>query len=142
MDHRQLGIDLYNGLWPLLDKERTPDEDALLVHQAHASAYHWGQVGTPENVARGEWMCSRVYAVLGRAEPAMWHARRSLALAEPIGDWDLAIAHEAVARAHVVAGELESARAEVAAARTVPIGEDDDREVVEQDLVDVEALLG
>ena len=142
MDERQLAVDLYNGLWPLLGKaERTPDEDAQLVHQAHASLYHWGNVGTEVNRARGEWMCSRVYSEIGRPEPALWHAQRCLELAEPIGDWDLAVAHEARARAFAVAGDTERARAALADARAVPIAEDDDREVVEKDLAGVEALL-
>ena len=45
---------------------------------ARASRFHWGEVGEPVNRVRGEWQCSRVYAVLGRAEPALWHARRCL----------------------------------------------------------------
>lgn len=142
MDERQLAVDLYNGLWPLLEKsDRTPDEDAQLVHQAHASLYHWSNVGTEVNRARGEWMCSRVYSVLGRPEPALWHAQRCLELAEPIGDWDLAVAHEARARAFAVAGNTERALAALADARAVPIAEADDREVVERDLADVESLL-
>jgi hypothetical protein len=141
MDDRQLGVDLYNGLWPLMERERTPDEDALLIHQAHASLWHWTQVGTANNLARGEWMCSRVYAVLGRVEPAMWHARRCVEIATSCGDWDLAIAHEAVARAHAIAGETDQARAEIALGRGVPIAEDGDREIVEKDLADVESML-
>ena len=58
---------------------------------------------TTANLARGEWQCSRVYAVLGRAEPALWHARRCVELdeagAEGREDWDLAAAYEAMARA-------------------------------------------
>lgn len=143
MDERQLAVDLYNGLWPLLEKpDRTSDEDAQLVHQAHASLYHWSQVGEQVNLARGEWMCSRVYAVLGRAEPALWHARRAVTIAEPIGDWDLAVCFEAMARASVVAGDPDAAREWIARARAVPIAEAEDREVVEKDLAAVEALLG
>jgi hypothetical protein len=71
-----------------------------MLHMAHASRYHWEQVGTPANLARGEWLCSRVYAVLGRPEPALHHARRVVQICERngIGDWDLAFSHEAVAR--------------------------------------------
>jgi hypothetical protein len=59
MDERQLAVDLYNGLWPLLEKRvRTSDEDAQLVHQAHASLYHWSQVGEQVNLARGSG-CAR-----------------------------------------------------------------------------------
>ncbi|MDQ1713564.1 MAG: MerR family transcriptional regulator, thiopeptide resistance regulator [Frankiaceae bacterium] len=141
-EERRLAIDLYNGLWPLLERpSRTADEDAALVHQAHASLYHWSQVGERVNRARGEWMCSRVYAVLGRAEPALWHARRAVELAEPAGDWDLAIAYEAVARARAVAGDAAGARDWIARARAVPVADDDDRAVVEKDLRAVEELL-
>lgn len=142
MDERQLAVDLYNGLWPLLGKaSRSPDEDAQLVHQAHASLHHWSQVGEQIHRARGEWMCSRVYAVIGRAEPALWHAHRAVALAEATGDWDLAVAHEAVARASVVAGDVVGAREALARARAVPVAEDEDRLVVEKDLADVEEQL-
>ena len=54
---------------------------------------------------------SRVYTVLERAEPAIWHARRCLAYCEDnaIGDWDLAYAYEALARAYAVAGDSAQA---------------------------------
>ena len=40
--HRQLGVDLFNATWKLLDKpERTPGEVDTMIHTAHASAYHW-----------------------------------------------------------------------------------------------------
>ena len=88
-------------------EDRTQAQDDRMLHMAHASRHHWEQVGTPANLARGEWLCSRVYAVLGRGEPSLHHARRVLELCEEhgIGDWDLAFAHEALARAHAVAGD-------------------------------------
>ncbi len=142
-EERQLAVDLYNDLWPLMELEhRTAADDARLVHEAHASLYHWSRVGTAANLARGEWMCARVYAVLGRAEPALYHARRCLALAEPLGDWDLAVAYEALARACVVDGDAAAARGFLELARSVHVVEDEDREAVEKDLLGVESLLG
>src|SRR5688572_9140139 len=77
---RLLAADLFNHTWTLMElPERSPMQDDEMIHSAHASRYHWGEFGTPANLARGEWQCSRVYTVLGRAEPAMWHARRCLA---------------------------------------------------------------
>ena len=115
-DRRQLAVDLFNHVWTLLEKqERTPAEDDEMLHSAHASRYHWGEVGRPVNLARGEWQCSRVYAVLGRAEPALHHARRCLELCEAteVEDWDVPFAYEALARAHLVAGDAaEAARCE------------------------------
>jgi tetratricopeptide (TPR) repeat protein len=142
VDHRQLGVDLFNGTWKLLDKPgRTPDEDALMIHMAHASAYHWLQVGQPENFARSHWLCSRVYSVLGRSEPAIYHANFVLDICErnEIGDWDLAFAYEALARAYAVAGEsAESARwLAKAHEASESIAEDEDRELVLSDLATI-----
>ncbi|MCW2571015.1 MAG: hypothetical protein JWO88_1073 [Frankiales bacterium] len=139
-DERQVAVDLFNGVWRQMGRDdRTPDDDALMVHMAHASVHHWSKVGTAVNVARGEWQVSRVYAVLGRGEPALSHARRCLELAEREGltDWDLAFAHEAMARAFAVLGDSEQTRRHLEAARAVPIAEDEDRELLRKDLATV-----
>ena len=81
--HRQLGADYFNKTWTLMEKaDRTREDDDEMLHCTHASAYHWLQVGTPANRSRGEWQCSRVYTLLGRAEPALHHARRCLEIVE------------------------------------------------------------
>jgi DNA-binding transcriptional MerR regulator len=139
---RQLAADLFNHAWILMERpERTAAEDDELLHCAHASRFHWGEVGEPAHRARGEWQCSRVYTVLGRSEPALWHARRCLAICEEhgIGDWDVAFAHEAIARALEVAGDREGAAAEVTLARRLAdgIAEDEDRELLLSDLATI-----
>ena len=101
--HRQLGVDLFNYTWTLLDEsERSPGEADMMIHAAHASAYHWRQVGEPLNFARSDWQLSRVYVVLKHPKPALYHAHHCLEIcqAEEIGDFDLAFAYEALARAH------------------------------------------
>ena len=114
-----------------------------MVHMAHASRYHWeeSRLGGPANDARGEWQVSRVYSVLGRAEPALYHARRCLEICEAngIGDFDLAFAYEALARASAVAGDGEAARGYVDQARAARegIAEDDDRELFDADLATI-----
>ena len=136
---RQVAVDLFNHVWTLLETEgRTPEQDDRMVHAVHASRHHWGQVGDATNLARGEWQCSRVYSVLGRAEPALHHSRRCLEICEAndIGDFDLAFAYEALARASAVAGDSsESLRcAELAREAGERISEDEDRELLLQDL--------
>jgi DNA-binding transcriptional MerR regulator len=135
-EHRRLGIDLYNRTWTLMD---SPGDEML--HCAHASAYHWMQSGgTTANRARSEWLCSRVYSILGRPEPALHHARHCLewveSSPEEMEDWDLAGAHEALARAHLVAGDTEEARRnyELARADTALIANPEDRKHIEADL--------
>jgi hypothetical protein len=142
MDHRTLGIQLFNRTWELFDARESDDE---LIHTAHASAYHWAQVGTAANRARGEWLCARVYSVLDRAEPALHHARRCLELVEAhpeeMDDWDLAGAYEAVARAELLAGNREAAERAVEAGRAACAGiaDDEDREPIERDLESLSA---
>ncbi|MDM7916076.1 MAG: hypothetical protein ACE15D_14275 [Candidatus Eisenbacteria bacterium] len=110
--HKKAAVDLFNEVWTLMEKnDRTVEETDRMIHAAHASRFHWGEVGTPVHLARGEWQVSRVYAILGRAEPSLYHARRCLDLCErhAIGDFDLAYAYEALARAHAVGGDQEEA---------------------------------
>lgn len=145
-DAQLLAGQLFNETWRLLEQEgRTAADDDRMVHAAHASRYHWGQVpaATPAHLARGEWQISRVYTVLGRAEPALHHARRVLDICREhdIGDWDLAFAYEALARAHAVAGDAGQAReyTDQALAAAEDIGEGEERELV---LADLETIPG
>ena len=112
-----------------------------MLNAAHASLYHWLRVGEPVNEVRGEWQVSRAYSVLRRGEPALHHARRSLALCEQhgIGDFDIAFAYEALSRAHMVAGETADAARFAAIAKTAAgaIADDEDREIFLGDLADL-----
>ena len=112
-----------------------------MLHAAHASRHHWAQVGAPENLARGEWQVARVYCVLQRGEPALYHARRCLELCQEhgIGDWDLAFAYEALARASAVAGDAPGRDRYLAEARAAgeAIRDAEDREQLEKDLATI-----
>jgi DNA-binding transcriptional MerR regulator len=141
---RRLAADLFNRVWTLLDKPgRTREEDEEMLHAAHASRHHWGEVGTAARRARGEWQCSRVYAVLGRSEPALHHARRCLEICESapdeMADFDLPFAYEALARAHALAGNSEDARRHLALGEraAASIADEDDRELVRADLASI-----
>jgi DNA-binding transcriptional MerR regulator len=138
-EERQVAVDLFNHVWELLETaDRTREQDDRMVHAAHASRFHWERVGTPTNLAIGEWQVSRVYSVLGRAEPALHHAARCLAICE---EHDVAVfyraeAYEALARAHAVAGErTAAAEAEASAWRVADTIEDpEERRLFEQDM--------
>lgn len=134
-EERQLAVDLFNEVWRLM--ESRADDDRML-HAAHASHHHWGEVGEAKNLARGEWQCSRVYTVLGRSEPALHHARRCLAICEEneVEEWDIPYAHEAIARAYLTAGEPEKAATHAQLARELgeQIEDPEDRELLFKDL--------
>ena len=139
--HRALGAALFNRVWTLLEKpDRTTDEVDEMIHAVHASCFHWSLAEgvEPMNRARGEWQCSRVYAVLGQVEPARWHAQRCLDIVEvnAVGDFDRAAAYEALARASAIAGDTTVTADWKAKAAALVVGIDDseDRQVIEDDL--------
>ncbi|MGZ4132753.1 MAG: MerR family transcriptional regulator [Actinomycetota bacterium] len=142
-DHRRIGVELFNETWTLMEKtDRTPEDDLAMLHTAHASAYHWSQaVHGPEHRARGEWQISRVHTVLGQPEPARYHAEACLRICEEhgIGDWDVAFAHEALARAAMVAGDRAAMDAHLERARELgaQIADPEDRALLEQDLATI-----
>jgi hypothetical protein len=141
--HRKMAVDLFNLTWAFLDK---PDRNALdedrMIHSAHASRYHWEVVGTNENLAIGEWQISRVYAVLKRAEPALFHSRRSLHICEQSGltGFCLAYAHEAMARALSLSGDQAAAATSLKLAKEVAqtITEPEDKKLVLEDLKSIQ----
>jgi hypothetical protein len=134
-DQRQLGVDLFNETWRLMGSR---ENDELMLDCAHASRYHWtvAPACKPENHARSAWLLSRAYVVAGRAEPALRHAERCLEVCNEssIGDWDLAFAHEALARASLLAGDREAATGWLELCRAVEIADEENREQLAQDL--------
>jgi DNA-binding transcriptional MerR regulator len=147
IDHRTLGVDLFNKTWTMMEKPtRTPEEDDEMIHCAHASAFHWQQVGTRANRSRSEWQCSRVHVILGQTEQALYHARRCHEIVEANEDgsmeiWDLPAAYEALARAHLRAGHREEAAhwARLGREATARIDDEDDRKVMEADFATIDA---
>jgi hypothetical protein len=108
--HQKFAVECFNKTWSLLDKEKRTEEDNLeMIHTAHASRFHWGIVGKPIHLERGEWQISRVYAVLKYGKQALFHAKKCLAIChqEEIADFDIAFAYEAIARAYAILGDGE-----------------------------------
>jgi uncharacterized protein YndB with AHSA1/START domain len=139
--HRAQGIAANNRTWDWLGKrasERTDDDNEQMTMSAYAAAYHWARAARrgPENDARAQWLLSRVWVVRGNGELALNHADLCFAatVEADLGDFDLAYAHEARARALACLGQLKEARAERTAAAEVPIADDEDRKIFDSDL--------
>lgn len=117
--HRKMAAQLFNHTWGLIDKgdKRTADDNDEMIHSAHASRYHWGVVVAsnkypktgPMNLERGDWLISRVHAILNRPHAALYHAQRCLDICKSnkIGDFDIAFAYEAMARAHSIGENIK-----------------------------------
>jgi hypothetical protein len=107
--HRKLAAQLFNFTWDLIEQDtRTEAEADAMINAAHASLFHWSLVGTALNLARGEWQLARVYALVGQAQSALWHAEKSLqlCLTYEFGDLDVGFAYEALARAYALTGDV------------------------------------
>ncbi|MEZ5215856.1 MAG: SRPBCC domain-containing protein [Ilumatobacteraceae bacterium] len=138
-EHRERGIELYNETWRYLGMEDRGEEDGeLMLRCAFASAYHWSQAEgrTLVNDVRSDWQLARVLTVLGRTTEALRYASRCLdgTRRAELQDFDLAYAHEAMARALACAGRDDEARAELAVARAVTIADEQDLEILNGDL--------
>lgn len=139
--HRRIAVEANNSTWDILAKpvaEISEEEAEEMTRRAYAAAYHWQRAEgfTPANDARAEWLLSRVWSVRGNGDVALGHARRCLAICEStdLVDFDLAYAHEAMARALACIGDSEGARQHKNCALTVEIADPQDKAQVDADI--------
>jgi hypothetical protein len=107
-------VDFHRQTWELLEKPgRTHFDDVRMLDYAHASLAHWRTTGTAVRQQRGEWLVSRVHAVLGDGVQALKHAQLCHDLLESnrgeMEDSDFAFAYEAIARAYAISGDRTEA---------------------------------
>jgi len=134
--HRWFAAELNNNLWLALDAGRwSADEAEQNIHAAHASCYHWLQVGNVSHHARAECLVANVYAVAGFGESALRHALRCQELIEDspyaFEDWDFAFAYDALARAYMLTGDAGEAEYHLQRAQTAGDGivDEEDRAI-------------
>jgi hypothetical protein len=139
--HRYFSAHCFNSAWDLIDKpERTPEEDLEMLHRAMAGLWHWTQRPdcTATNRSIGFWQVSRIYSLLGQAENA--HRYGVLCLRESqqegVEPFYLAYAHEALARADMVAGKGEKMRQHLSDAQRIAgqVEEGDEKQGLLRDL--------
>lgn len=140
--HKKMGVGLFNDVWRLLEKtSRTPSEDDRMIHEAHASRYHWQFVGEAKNFVIGEWQISRVYSTLGRPEPALYHARRCVQIAEEnqLQGFVLGSAYEGMARAIALSGDPSFSQfVDRALAIATTLTDAEEKNILESDLRTIE----
>jgi len=111
---KNLAIKLFNDCWSLIDQpSRTDAENAEMLHLAHTSRWHWGNVGGAVEKSVGEWQCSRVNSLLGNGPAALLHAKQSREYIKEISQphFMYASSTEALAYANFVLGNLDEATA-------------------------------
>jgi tetratricopeptide (TPR) repeat protein len=137
--HQFFSANCFNRTWELIEEPNRSDvENEQMLLFAHASLWHWTmrEDCTERNRSTGYWQLARVYAVLGQAENAMRYGELCLQLCQSESAFYLGYAHEAVARAAMLAGDRELAIAHVNEARKLAaqVDEADERTALEKDL--------
>lgn len=140
--HRRLAVEANNSVWEILGKpmgEISEDEAEEMTRRAYTAAYHWQRAegATTANEARASWLLSRVWVIRNNGSVALQHARKCLAVCESSGlvDFDLAYAHESLARSYACLGDTPQAWQHLLTARGVSVIDPDDRDLVNTDLV-------
>ena len=137
--HKHFSASCFNKAWDLIEKKnRTPEEDRLMVTLNQTSIYHWLQRDdcTNEHLSVGYWQASRIQTLLGNATEATRFAEVCLTYSGELPPFYLGYAHEALARAHKLAGRAVDAKRHLTLAveLAAKIGKQGDRELLETDL--------
>lgn len=110
---RKLASEANNRGWALAEKaSRTSNEDAEMLHAAHASRYLWSRIGTERNLALADLLLGQVHALLGRAPTATEYAEKAFAYftSRPSEPWELAFAYAVQASAAAASGNARRHR--------------------------------
>jgi uncharacterized protein YndB with AHSA1/START domain len=136
--HRTQGIECNNSTWEMIEAERTPEHDEEMLRRAYASAYHWARAARrgPANDARGAWLLAKVQLLVGQPELSLRYADRCMSICQEhgLGDFDLAYAYEARARAQKALGDEAAAAQSWDTARSLPIADPQDQAILDADL--------
>ena len=142
--HRYFAVECFNRAWDLIDKiDRTPEEDEEMIRLCQASLFHWSRRGdrTDQNMSIGYWQASRAYALARRTGEALGYGQLSLDFSQKGGipPFYVAYAHEALVRAHSVAGNRDKTEAHLSEARrlTEEVSDADSKKMLLDDLATI-----
>ena len=116
-----------------------------MLASALGSLACWRKVGTHKNFSISDWQVARVYALIGDAESARIHGEVALRHATDgaLEPFYAGFAHEALARAALVAGDQSRARRHIASAtaQAGKVASAQDRGLLDADLAQLESQL-
>ena len=143
---RAVAVETFNRTWELLEADRSPAEDRLLLACALASRLHWDDIGTDESHATGDWLVAHVASHLGYADLALDFAaaahERAASADPPLEPWLLASTMEGLARAHAAAGHDDERDRWAARSREtlLTVDDADDRDLIASQLATIPGL--
>ena len=137
--HKYFAAHCFNKAWDLLEKrDRTAEDERLMVALNQASIYHWLNRPDcePKHLSVGYWQACRIQAIVGNAVEARRHAEVCLSYSVALEPFYLGYAHEALARADHVAGDTGAAAKHLTLAdeQAALVSREHDRELLVKDL--------
>ncbi len=138
--HKYYSAECFNRAWDYIDKtERNENEQDSMLQLSLASLWHWMQRKdvTATDLSIGYWQVSRVFALLKQAELARRYGEFSLKAAQgpDVEPFVLGYAYESLARAEMVAGDVESMEKYLIQARQIVSAlPDDEKKQLSNDL--------
>jgi hypothetical protein len=137
--HKYFAAHCFNRAWDLIEKkDRTSEDDRLMVALNQASIYHWLQRPDCGNkqLSVGFWQASRIQSLLGTAVEARRQAEVCLSYSGELEPFYLGSAHEALARAAKISGDTKLTRShkEEATRLAGTIRKKDERDLLLKDL--------
>ena len=142
--HQYFAAHCFNNAWDLLEKSsRTAEEERLMVALNQASIYHW--LNRPDcerrHLSVGYWQASRIQAVLRNAVEARRFGEVCLSYSEDLPPFFVGYAHEALARAALLAKDAARAERHLEAAtkQAAHVDREDDRTLLIKDLEELKA---
>src|SRR5437660_11585404 len=144
--HRKVAAECFNRTWDYLEqKNRSLDDDQMMLNLAHASRYHWRLIGKPWNFTAGDWQISRVYAALNQSDLAVGFAKKALEISKNHNlSEGLIFAYAGLAWAHAVVRKYPLARVFVSKAREqlrVVSLDDEDRKIYSDQIDETERMI-
>src|SRR5437763_16756910 len=62
---RKMAVECFNKTWDYFKKkDRTPNDEQLMLNLAHCSRSYWSFVGKTSSIAIGNWQISSAYSAL------------------------------------------------------------------------------
>jgi hypothetical protein len=140
--HRAFATASFNGAWELIDlTERTDAQRRQMLVLAFAARWHWGEVGTAENIAVSDWQVAHVANLAGETALALDFAQAAYNAArrDDLPDWLRASTAEGLARASAGAGDAEGFERYAAEARELiaALDDEEDRELISSQLASI-----
>lgn len=145
--HKQLAVNCFNKTWDLLNKRnRTQVEEEQMIHLCHTSFWHWTQVAehTPKNLSIGYWQLSRVYAVVGNGEQALFYAKQCVIVSHEknLAPFFIAYSYEAQARAQLLLRQSsEATKSLLLAGEFIQLVDNEESKVLVEDVAELRLQL-